>query len=1011
MLLIMVWLIAQPAGSVDAQQPATALGIKQYTHKRWTVEDGVPNPIYSMVQSADGYLWLGTREGVFRFDGVRFEQIPPDPQTGSRTAAQKLLASHDGSIWVAYREGGVSVYRNGALHDMGLKRWPSPQSVVAMAEGKDGSIWIAAFQDSRALARYYNGKWEMFGAEQGLPADPPLSLVAARNGTLWLTTELSVMVRRPRALRFEKVPVSVRGRSAITEDREGRIWLSDSSGSRVIDPVAVNLGAHRFAYPSQSFERARQAIADRVGNHWSADGVTGLRMTRLPNPAGAATRAEAEQAVEQLGRAEGLASDNVTAVLLDHEGSIWAGSLLGLDQFRAPSVVAEPVLTKLGPNGYSILGAQDGTVYVGQAGSVYRVRPSGRPELLLREVPAKGAICEGPDHSIWIALEKRMMRIEGNRRSSLSLPDLGGKIVLGCVVDQRNSVWINVEGKGVFNYDINRWKLIAPIDKFSESSSIVMDDRGRIVFSIEQELIVCADSHRCLRHDLGKALGNDIIKAIYQAHGYLVASSSAGLFRFKNDTVGFVSFDRLPTLRGTVSFVETPQGEIWLIADAGIVRLPVKALDQVFDNPQAKLDSLVLSSRDGLPGVAIRAGFRDAARGGDGRIWFPTSAGVVWVDARRLPTNDLAPNVTIGSLIAGGVTYLDPTKVRLPAGSSSGEIDFAALSFVVPQRNQVRYQLEGSDPGWVDPGMRRQMFFSNLGPGTYRFRVVASNNNGLWNRRGATLEFTIPPTFLQSNWFKVLCALTCAALLWLAYSLRLRQVTGRLRATLEVKLAERERIARELHDTLLQGFQGLILRFQVLADRLPANTPWRDTLYKELDHADAVLIAGRDQVSDVRASVSAGDLAQSLMAAALELKADSPMGFDLTVEGEPRTLHPIVHQEVQRVGEEAMRNAFRHSGAMLVSVVIIFQRRQLRLAICDNGAGLPEDVSTLGTRQGHFGLPGMRERAQTIGGTLTIAGQRGAGTEILLTVPGKAAYASRPRWHGLSQPRTARAET
>ncbi len=401
--------------------------------------------------------------------------------------------------------------------------------------------------------------------------------------------------------------------------------------------------------------------------------------------------------------------------------------------------------------------------------------------------------------------------------------------------------------------------------------------------------------------------------------------------------------------------------------------------------------------RDGLPGSGTRYGQHGAVRGGDGRLWFETSGGIAWVDPARLARNRLAPPVAIGALKVGGRRWRDPSHVSLPAGTSSGEIDFAVLSLAIPERVQVRYRLEGMETDWTDPGQRRQIFFSNLGPGTYRLRVIAANDDGVWNREGATLTFHIPPTFLQSAWFRLLCALAVIALLWLAYSLRVQRVRAQARAGMEVRLAERERIARELHDTLLQGFHGLVLHFQAVASRLPKGRPARALIDDALLRADAVLAQSRDRVAELRTSAGSENLAEAWMAAAAEFGAGATIAFDVTVEGTPRPLHPLVHEELLRIGEEAVRNAFRHAEASRIGVLLSYNRLHLRLLVRDNGVGLPAASVPAGPRPGHFGLAGMRARARQIGGVLRIVSRPGAGTELLLSIPGRAAYARHNR--------------
>jgi signal transduction histidine kinase len=278
--------------------------------------------------------------------------------------------------------------------------------------------------------------------------------------------------------------------------------------------------------------------------------------------------------------------------------------------------------------------------------------------------------------------------------------------------------------------------------------------------------------------------------------------------------------------------------------------------------------------------------------------------------------------------------------------------------------------------------------------------VIAANNDGVWNRRGATLEFTIPPTFFQSNWFVLLCLLVAGLLLWFAYSVRVRQLTARARAGLEVRLAERERIARELHDTLLQTFQGLVLRFQAVAERLPSDQPVRPLLEQALDRADAALAEGRDRVRELR--IVRGDLAQALTDVAEELAVDGSTSFTLTVEGQPRELHPKVRDEVQQIAAEAIRNAFRHARAREIEASLTYGPNELRFDLRDDGVGLPAAFGTGSEPKGHFGLTGMRERASEVRGTVTFSSRKRAGTHGGLSIPASAAYVSAPRHWRLS---------
>jgi signal transduction histidine kinase len=330
--------------------------------------------------------------------------------------------------------------------------------------------------------------------------------------------------------------------------------------------------------------------------------------------------------------------------------------------------------------------------------------------------------------------------------------------------------------------------------------------------------------------------------------------------------------------------------------------------------------------------------------------------------------------------------------LKLPALTRSLQIDYTALSLSVPERVQFRYLLEGSDKVWQEPGTRRQAFYTNLGPGTYNFRVVACNNDGVWNESGASLGFTIAPAFYQAVWFQLLCLASGAGILYFFYRLRVQQATVHVQGRLQERLAERERIARELHDTLLQGFQGLTLHFQAAMKQIPDREPARLTMEKALKLADEVLLEGRKRVRDLRSEGAiSSELPEMLASLGQELTQDLAVTFKVTVIGSPQSLHPVACGEIYRIAREALTNAFGHSHAGNIEVEAVYDFTSFSLRVRDNGCGIDHDVLIRG-REGHWGLSGMRERAQNIGGQLKVWSNPGAGTELDFRMPAKLAY-------------------
>ncbi|MGC2615389.1 MAG: ATP-binding protein, partial [Terracidiphilus sp.] len=348
-------------------------------------------------------------------------------------------------------------------------------------------------------------------------------------------------------------------------------------------------------------------------------------------------------------------------------------------------------------------------------------------------------------------------------------------------------------------------------------------------------------------------------------------------------------------------------------------------------------------------------------------------------------------------------------NVHLPARTRDLQIDYTALSLTAPEKVHFKYKLEGQDPDWREVVNDREAQYSNLPPGPYRFRVIACNNSGVWNEQGDSLEFSIAPAYYQTNWFRALCAVLVLALVWAIYQVRVRQLHHDFALTLEARVRERTSIAREIHDTLLQSFQGLMLRFEIVSQLIPDSLI---EVKKELDTAmkqaaDAIT-EGRDAVQGLRAStVQMNDLAHAINTLGEELALDPRNqgcpAFRVTVEGDPRDLHPILRDEIYRIAAEALRNAFHHAAAQQIEVEIRYDDQQFRMRLRDDGKGIDQTILSGHGREGHFGLPGMRERANSIGGKLVVWSEPEAGTEVELRIPADTAYARTAKHSWLSE--------
>jgi signal transduction histidine kinase len=462
--------------------------------------------------------------------------------------------------------------------------------------------------------------------------------------------------------------------------------------------------------------------------------------------------------------------------------------------------------------------------------------------------------------------------------------------------------------------------------------------------------------------------------------------------------------------------IEDDEHFVWVYMPCGMVRIARSELDAWVNDPNRRLQATVFDASDGVRTLGAYGGYGPhVSKASDGKIWFVTYDGVSVIDPRYLPVNKLPPPVHIEEVTADRKTYdVESARIdeepaseggryrkgslRLPPLVRDLRIDYTALSLVVPEKVRFRYKLEGWDRDWQDAGNRRQAFYTNLSPRKYRFRVSACNNSGVWNEAGTFLDFSVAPAYYQTIWFRSLCVVAFLALLWGLYQLRLRQVAQQFNMRLEERVSERTRIARDLHDTLLQSFHGLLLRFQAATNLLPDSPEEAKRSFESaIEQAAQAITEGRDAVQGLRSStVVTNDLALAIGALSEELGCGETnpncAEFDVEVEGTPRDLHPILRDEVYRIAGEAVRNAFKHAQAQRVEVEIRYDERELRLRVRDDGKGIDAKLLNNDERPGHYGLRGMRERAKLLGGHLAVWSELDSGTEVELSIPASRAY-------------------
>jgi ligand-binding sensor domain-containing protein len=976
-----------------AQQSSPDRIITQFQHTSWSAREGAPAPILAFAQTTDDYLWLGTLNGLFRFDGVRFEQY--QPKSGESFLSNQisaLLALPDGGLWIGFSRGGASLLMNDHLTNYGEAEGLPQGRLAAFAQDGAGKIWAGT---ASGLARLEEGRWKRIGNDWNFTGKSVQSMLIDRKGTLWVATEQTILFLPQGAKAFQGTGENVSLAMQIAEAPDGRLWIADTAST-----VRLLRYPDRNARVPEIHAGSQAILFDGAGALWVTSVGDGIIRAANPGALPAGVTPQNSPAVTKFTTKNGLTDDFVISLFQDRENNIWAGTPRGLEKFRNTSLVPVPFpsgyqgfalgagdggtlwvgslsrpltfvqntkLTPLAVGTFAISGYRDseGITWMGGAGQLYRII-NGKIRILrshyYKDSDPGGlvnAITKGPSGALWLALKNgELWRMEKNvwrRYQNAALPQ---SVVTAEYADAQGRVWLG----------------------YGNDLLAMLKDEHVHVFSKEE----------------GVATG--VVKAIQGRAEDVWIGGELGLAFYKQGRFQMLGAEGPTPFRGISGIVETADGSIWLSESRGVVQIPPVEVQAAFRDPAYRVHYQLFGFVDGLPGAIQQIVPPTAIEATDGRLWFATSAGLAWIDPAHIIRNGRPPHVVVQSINATGMHYQPEPAIHLPVGTTNIEIDYTALSLSVPERVRFRYKLEGIDKDWQDGGTRRQAFFSNLGPRHYRFRVIACNNDGVWNEIGATLDFNIAPAFYQTGWFKALNVAAGLCGLYLLYLMRLKQVTRQVRARMAERFDEREKIARDLHDTLLQSVQGLILKFHALARQVPAGDV-RQGMERALDHADQVLAEGRNRVRSLRGADDAfTDLSSAFQRVAKEDSPELAANVKVVVEGNVRELNPMVLEESFSIGREALINALHHSGGLHVEIEISYHPRQFRLRVRDDGRGIDSSILEQGGRPDHWGLPGMRERAEKIGAQLQLWSRPKTGTEVALTVPGTTAYrAVQPR--------------
>lgn len=996
-LLLLSPLLAAPA----AAQAGAPQALAHLHHTAWGAKDGLAGQILAIAQTRDGYLWLGTGSGLMRFDGARFEAF--EAIAGERLpsrAVHALQAMPDNSLWVGYIDGGFSQLRDGRILRSERPSEQAGGTVRRFGLARDGTLWAVT---GRALLRRDGTSWAEIGEADGYPQQRGVASMDLRvdpADNVWVASNQGVYVKAAGQRRFERIAIDGLDFAPLAVAPDGRVWASDTTRSRGLARLPRPGVA---GDPLEDWHPAPRSLFapmfDRDGQLWY--GADGALARERPLPAGGSAVAAVERIDAQVG---GLSGNRMLFGLQDREGNVWIGTNAGLDRFR-PTKLARLEFPKR-PSGISMAtGARGDIWFAVRDQALFRLDGSLRA-LPTGELGAPDTLAGSRDGGAWLGYRTGLRRLTPDGRLERhGPPDVKdwNFSIINLHEDPSGTLWMVANGMGFFRYANGQWERFhrRPGVPQEPPRSLGSDAQGRLWAGYAGGRLLRIDGERLALLTPADGIRVGTVKSVTARGPRVWIGGDNGVQLVSAPGMPLLQAQDRGALEGVTGIVETAAGDLWLNGDAGIAHVEAAQLRRALAEPGYRLRVTRYDTLDGLPGLSEQAWpLRTALQTPDGKLWFALVNGVVTLDPAAIPRNALAPLVHVQRVVGSSPSQGAPGEAgeagegRLPAGTIDLHIDYTATSLAVPERVQFRYRLVGQDRDWQDAGTRRRAFYTNLAPGRYRFEVQAANEDGVWSAAPALHAFEIPPTPTQTLWFRIGLALAALVLLALALRYRARKSARRAQERLTVRLQERKRISQDIHDTLLQGFHGLVLRLEAIAAALGKRPPAqsRRELDEVLDLAEQVIAEGRDRIAELRLAPPGARLEDMIEPLGQALARYRDAEFRLGVQGRPRPLQAALHDQIGLIAREALFNAFQHAEARRIEVEVDYGEAAYRVVVRDDGKGLPAEVLAGRAVPGHWGLPGMRERVERIGGLLRLGSDPAGGTSIEVSVPAERAY-------------------
>ncbi len=977
-LAIGLFLISVNSYAIDPNR-----SLSQYIHDHWGLEKGFPaGPVYALAQTTDGYLWIGTEAGLVRFDGLTFQltrSARPNQLSLEQPLGQSLgiTADDSGSLWIRLRGPNLLGYREGVFFEPPPDLEQQRSGVTVATRTTNDEVLFATRRNGLLALRA--GKLVKIAPPESMPGSPVVAL-ARISEDIWLGTRDAGLVR----LRAGQTTPVTKGLPDMKINCllpvDSGLWIGTDNG--IVRWNGTEIVKDGVQAPLQH-SKALAMIQDMDHNIWigTAEGLYRVN-----------TRGFSK-----------LGSEPVTTVFEDRDGNIWSASANGIDRLRdsvfatwsaaqgLPSDANGPIYPT---RDRTVFAPIDGGLYSLNLGKIDRVSEAGLNNDVVYAIG-------GSQNDIWIGRQRgglTHLQADGSSfaaKTYTTADGLAQNSVLSVWQTRDGAVWAGTLNAGVSRLRHGRFTTFTTANGMASNTvySMLEDSAGAMWFATSNGLSSFANNS-WRTYGVQQGLPSENVNCLFEdSSGTLLVGTLGGLALLRS---GHIEIPALPaSLHEQIFGIAEDRskgdknGSLWITTANHVVRVNGDRLELSALGPG---DLREFELADGLQSLGGVKRHRSVIADPAGRIWLSLTRGISVVDPTRLTGRSLPALVHIQAISADGNSIALRDPVRIPPSPHRITLDYAGLSLSIPERTRFRYTLEGFDHGWSSPVADRQAAYTNLGPGTYTFRVVASNLDQVFNSAEAAVSFQIEPTYWQTWWFRTSAFLMFALAIAGYIAVRMRRLTDQMNVRFEERLAERTRIAQELHDTLLQGFLSASMQLHVAADNLPGDSSAKPALGRILDLMRRVIGEGRNALQDLRMSPGASlDLQQAFSRIPQELAAGDGISFRVIIEGRPRPLHPVIRDEVYRIGREALANAFRHAKARSIEVELEYSSREFRVLIRDNGCGIDPAVLASG-REGHWGLSGMRERAERIGARLRLWSRPASGTEVELSIPGKIAF-------------------